>query len=171
MNRFKLLQEFTIFAQKKYNAENKGTRVFTADMKEVEDEKYEILLFLKLLIRDTLKEYPDLDKQERKSYSSGNQARYGFGIQLRKLYKKCEIEFVEKVKLVSRKTKADIVKVELQKKENSKFAKDTKFKNYAKQVKVSGRDKREKELMQLKYDRMNSGAMRKYHNEGNLEFM
>ncbi len=86
------------------------------------------------------------------------------------MYQKCEIEFAEKLKLDSRKTKADEVKVELQKKEKSKFAKDTQFKNYAKQVKVVGRDRREKEIMQLKYDRMNS-AMTKVVNRSNMEFM
>lgn len=65
MNRFKLLQEFTIFAQKRYNAERKGTRVFTSDLKEIEDEKYEILLFLKLLVKDTLKNNPNLDQLEK----------------------------------------------------------------------------------------------------------
>ena len=65
MNRFKLLQEFTIFAQKRYNADNKGTRVFTTEQKEVEDEKYEILLFLKLLVRDTLIANPAIDKLEK----------------------------------------------------------------------------------------------------------
>lgn len=65
MNRFKLLQEFTIFAQKRYNAERKGTRVFTSDLKEIEDEKYEILLFLKLLVKDALKNNPNLDQLEK----------------------------------------------------------------------------------------------------------
>lgn len=66
MNRFKLLQDFAKFAQRRYDAEDKGTRVFTEEVKDIEDEKYEILLFMKLMIRETLRDNPDLDKLEKK---------------------------------------------------------------------------------------------------------
>lgn len=69
MNRFKMLQEFAKYAQEKYNRIGKGTRVFTSAEVEVEDEKFEILLFLKLLLKDTLKENTELDKLELKVLS------------------------------------------------------------------------------------------------------
>lgn len=62
MNRFKLLQEFTKFAQEKYHKSGRGTRVFTQNEVEIEDEKFEILLFLKLLVRDTNSKNPALGK-------------------------------------------------------------------------------------------------------------
>jgi ATP-dependent RNA helicase DDX31/DBP7 len=65
MNRFKLLKDFTIFAQQRYNAENRGTRVFSNDDREIEDEKYEILLFLKMMVKDTVKGNVELDTLEK----------------------------------------------------------------------------------------------------------
>lgn len=59
------------------------------------------------------------------------------------------------------------------KKEVAKFAKvdkNSKYKAYAKQVALTGRDNKEKELMKLKYDRMNS-AMRNVVSNSNMEFM
>ena len=69
MNRFKMIQEFAKYAQEKYNRIGKGTRVFTSAEVEVEDEKFEILLFLKLLLKDTIKENTELDKLELKVFS------------------------------------------------------------------------------------------------------
>lgn len=65
MNRFKLLQDFAKIAQEKYQKDGRGTRVFTQNEVEIEDEKFEILLFLKLLLRDTIRDKPDLDKLEK----------------------------------------------------------------------------------------------------------
>lgn len=65
MNRFKMLQDFTKLAQEKYQREGRGTRVFKDQEVEIEDEKFEILLFLKMLVRDTLKANSDLDKLEK----------------------------------------------------------------------------------------------------------
>jgi hypothetical protein len=48
--------------------------------------------------------------------------------------------------------------------------KNNQFKAVAKTVKLSGRDKKEKDLMKLKYDRMNS-AMKKIVKRSNMEFM
>mmetsp|Transcript_19311 Transcript_19311/g.22441 ORF Transcript_19311/g.22441 Transcript_19311/m.22441 type:complete len:266 (+) Transcript_19311:1573-2370(+) len=172
MNRFKMLQEFTTIAQKKYHREGKGTRVFTKTEVEIEDEKFEILLFLKMLVRDTLKNDSALDKLELQSYNSGNKARYGFGIQLRKLFKKCEIKVDGKIKIAPRhKTNLDEKKFKKQRLVHEEFEKgDSKYKDYAKLVKLSGRDTREKDLMKLKYDRMNS-AMRKVIKNSNQEFV
>ena len=66
MNRFLMLQEFSKYAQEKYHRVGKGTRVFTSAEVEIEDEKFEILLFLKLLLKDTLKDNNELDKLELK---------------------------------------------------------------------------------------------------------
>ena len=56
-------------------------------------------------------------------------------------------------------------------KERSRFESDkTNVKEYAKKIKLSGRDQKEKDLMKLKYDRMNS-AMRKVVNRSHMEFM
>lgn len=60
-----MLQEFTKLAQEKYHREGRGNRVFKNNEVEVEDEKFEILLFLKMLVRDTLTANADLDKLEK----------------------------------------------------------------------------------------------------------
>jgi len=65
MNRFKMLQDFTKLAQDKYHREGRGTRVFRNNEVEIEDEKFEILLFLKMLVRDTLRDNENLDKLEK----------------------------------------------------------------------------------------------------------
>ena len=60
----------------------------------------------------------------------------------------------------------------IQKAKRDEFEKttDKRFQNFAQKVKISGRDVKEKNLMKLKYDRMNS-AMKKVVARSNLEFM
>lgn len=69
-------------------------------------------------------------------------------------------------------TKIEEIKNKKQQEVRDQFEKqgDSKVKQVAKSVNLSGRDKKEKDLMKLKYDRMNS-AMRKVVKNSNLEFM
>ena len=92
-------------------------------------------------------------------------------MQLRKLFKKWEIDTNDQLTIAPRhKTKLDEKKHKRQKHEHEEFEKsDSKYKDYAKNVKLSGRDTKEKNLMKLKYDRMNS-AMKKVVKNSNLEF-
>ena len=87
MNRFKMLKQFTVHAQSQYNKEGRGNRVFTNNDVEIEDEKFEILLFLKLMLRDTLRDNSQLDELEKQSYNSANTSRHGYRLKLRRLYK------------------------------------------------------------------------------------
>lgn len=174
LNRFKMLKEFTVMAQKLYNREGRGSRVFTNTDVEIEDENFEILLFLKLMLRDTLKADKKLEELEEKSYASANMARHGFRVKLRKLFKLCEVHD-ERAHIPRKKNdEADDRerKFVIQQEQNKEFEKttDKRFQDFAKQVKLTGRDVKEKNLMKLKYDRMNS-AMKKVVQRSNQEFM
>jgi superfamily II DNA/RNA helicase len=173
MNRFKLLKEFTLQAQKLYNKEGRGTRVFTNNDVEVEDEKFEILLFIKLMLRDVLKANPELEKLEKTSYNSASMARHGYQHKLRRLFKSCEIED-ERAHIPRKKTEERDDrerKMVIQKAKTAEFDEsvDQKFKDFVRRVYLGGRDVKEKNLMKLKYDRMNS-AMRKVVKRSNMEF-